>query len=337
MKFSIILCHFRTGMMTAYTISQILKHKGRHEVEIRICDNNPSDGSIKYLKPFKKNIKVIESPAGRLQSHGIGYGSLMYLSGEWIIAMESDSFPVKEGWLDYYEKLIKNGYESAGSILKLSGGTYLHPAGALYHKSRFVEASKFCFDTEYFYYPNMCMANGFACHLMIRKDVAEAVLENPDDYFELADGYKPYTRELAESKRQAYSPTVGAMHNGMGGNDESVLTYGLRDAKTEVPTILLEKRTKIIKRVGYEPGQFMYYFQVAKGVKIFEIPTEVHWLPGKENQQQEYTLTENGVKHLWGISAYHGVSLNDEDVAKVKQSIPEQLYNTLPEHQKIKL
>jgi hypothetical protein len=37
------------------------------------------------------------------------------------------------------------------------------------------------------------------------------------------------------------------------------------------------------------------------------------------------------------VSAYHGTDLQDGDVAKIKQSLPEELYNSLPEHQKIKI
>ena len=28
--------------------------------------------------------------------------------------MESDSFPVEENWLDYYEKLVEAGFDAAG-------------------------------------------------------------------------------------------------------------------------------------------------------------------------------------------------------------------------------
>jgi hypothetical protein len=105
--------------------------------------------------------------------------------------------------------------------------------------------------------------------------------------------------------------------------------------ESESPNVLLDYKKKIIFRIGAEPGQWFAWWQKAMGYSLYEIPTEVHWLPGKENQQQEYTLTENGVKHLWGISAYHGTDLADGDIAKIKQSLPEQLYNTLPEHQKI--
>ncbi len=57
-------------------------------------------------------------------------------------------------------------------------------------------------------------------------------------------------------------------------------------------------------RVMYEPGQWFAYWHVATGKKIKEVPTEIRWLPNRENQNQEFTLMENGFKHLWGITSY---------------------------------
>lgn len=338
MKFSIILCHYKTGKMTAYTIAQILKYKGDHEIEILVCDNNAGDGSIEYLKPFIMDVVIISYPNDKLQSHGIGYDVLFeHAHNEWVITLESDSFPVKEGWLNYYARLINGGFDGATSLLQLSGGQYGHPAGALYRRSAWVEAWKYChYQTNYYYFPNIAMKDSFASHLMVHNDIIKTFLASPEEYIELSSSYKPYSTHLAEKKMWHYQPVVGPMHNGMGRLQESVRTYGGRNPETEVPNVLLDDRAKIIYRVGYEPGQWFYYWMLAKGYKVFHIPTETKWMPGKEAQQQEYTLTENGVKHLWAISAYHDYTPESEkDTAKYKQSIPDQLYDTLPEHQKI--
>lgn len=338
MKFSIILCHYKTGKMTAYTVAQILKYKGNHDIEILICDNNAGDGSIKYLDPFKEHIRIVDYPKEKLQSHGIGYDVLFEdASNELVIALESDSYPTMNGWLDYYARLANDGYDAATSLLQLSGGQYGHPAGALYRRSVWLQAWKYCKSVEYLYFPNIAMKDGFASHLMVHTSLMGDFINKPYDYIELADGYKPYTPELARQKWGYYYPVVGPMHNGMGRLQESVRTYGGRNPETEVPNILLDNRAKMIYRVGYEPGQWFYYWMLANNYKVFHIPTETKWLPGKEAQQQEYTLTENGVKHLWGISAYHDHTPEAEkETALLKQSIPYQLYDTLPEHQKIK-
>jgi len=324
--------------MTAFTIAQILKHKGNHDVEILICDNNAGDGSVGYLEPFKDQIKIVDYPKDKLQSHGIGYDVLFELaSNEWVLCLESDSFPTAEGFLDYYTRIINQGYDGAVSVLKLSGGEFGHPAGGLYKRSVWIEAWSYCKEIEYFYFPNMGMKDTFACHLMVHRSIINQFLANPEDYVELADGYKPYNIKKAQEKCIYYSPTVGPMHNGMGRLQESLKTFGSRNPESEVPNVILDNRAKIIYRIGMEPGQHHYYWMLANGYNIYSVPTEIKWLEGKENQQQEYTLNEAGIKHCWGISAYHGNNLKDDDVAKIKQSLPEQLYETLPEHQKIKI
>jgi len=59
---------------------------------------------------------------------------------------------------------------------------------------------------------------------------------------------------------------------------------------------------------------------------------------GREGQQQEYTLNEAGVKHLWAISSYtERGSSNVEDIYEAKRKLPDELYSTLPENQKIKI
>ena len=99
----------------------------------------------------------------------------------------------------------------------------------------------------------------------------------------------------------------------------------------------MDNKKALINRVGYEPSQWISYWHLAMGKKTFAIPTEIKWLPNRGGQQQEYTLMENGFIHRWGISAYHdGGNEDTQDIAKVKTSLPDILYDTLPDHQKIK-
>lgn len=339
MRFSILLPHYKTGKMTAYTISQLLKYKGTHDIDIFVINNNSGDESEKYLEPFKDDIKYFEYPKDKLQSHGVAFDWIIpSIETEYFITIESDSFPTKEGWLDYYENLINEGFQSGGSVLKLSGGKYMHPCGAFYKKSVWEEAKKYCDEIQYAYFPNMALKEGFECHLMVHKDICGEFLKTPSDYIELGKGYKELSISEKVEKMLHYSPIVGPFHNGMGKTQESVKTYGNRNIESEVPNILLDNKQKLICRIGYEPGQFLSYYMLATEKKVFFIPTETKWLPNRENQQQEYTLMENGFKHIWGVSAYCDWSSEEiKDISIVKQSTPEQLYETLPDNQKIKI
>lgn len=336
MKATILIPHWRTLEMTSYTVAQFLKYKGNHEVEIIVIDNSFPDESIKGLEPFKDQITVLNNTSEKLSSHGIAYDMAMpIVKTEWVVTAESDSFPTQENWLDYFEDLINKGYDCVGSLLKLSGGTYTHPAGALFRKSIWEEAKAYCDIMPYGYFPNMAMHSGFPSHLMVHHSIINDFLAEPEDYVELADGYKPYSAAMAESKRLHYSSTVNPFHNGMGNRQEDVNTFGFRTIESEASTILLDGKMKLIKRIGAEPGQWFSWYHAAMGKRVFNVPVEIRWLQGKENQQQERTIMENGFTHLWGVSAYHRTDLQDGDVAKIKQSLPRELYNTLPEYQKI--
>lgn len=335
MRISILIPHYCTGKMTAYTVAQLLKYKGNHELDIIVIDNKP-DGSIKYLDPFLEHISIVEYPQDKLQSHGIAFDyTIPHITTSHFITLESDSFPTKEGWLDYYENLINEGYDAGGSLLDLSGGTYLHPCGGFFSKSVWEECKEDCDSIPYSYFPNMGRREGFDCHMMIHDSIYDLFLENPEDYIELADNYKPYSIFKATQKKEYYRPVTGPFHDGRGGRQESVNTYGDRTINSDSPFILLNSKSqKLIFRIGYEPGQKISYWMEATGKKIFYIPTEVVWIKGRENENQDYTVMENGLKHLWGISSYRDSEPTSDWITR-KQVAPLELYDTLPENQKI--
>jgi hypothetical protein len=331
--------------MTAFTIAQLIKYSGGHDLRIVVVDNKPSDGSHKYLEPLKEHFLYVPYPEEKLQSHGIAIsyaGELGYIETEYFLCLENDAYPTGK-FIEYYQRLINAGFDAAGSVLRLSGGEYLHPCAALYRTSMIIEAEIACRKMPFFYFPNMSVKDGFACHLMVNKETGfigngkliNSFIAEPDDWVELADGYRPYFPQLGERKCVEYMPTVCAFHNGMGGNEESIKTYGGRNPNSEVDAILAED-CKIVNRMGYEPGQWLHYWMLKTGKKIFEIPTEVKWMNGREGQQQEYSFTESNIRHIWGVSSYterpaEGV----EDIYAEKRNIPEQLYNSLPKHQRI--
>lgn len=337
MRISILLPHWKTGHMTAYTLAKLLEYKGKHEIQIFVINNNSGDGSEAYLKPFMDNIKYFEYPKDRLQSHGCAFDWVMpHVTTEYFMTIESDSFPTKDNWLDYYEYLIEQGNDCAGSILTLSGGSYMHPAGALYKRSVWQEAKNYCDKIEYSYFPNMSNRSGFDCHLMVHNSIVDDVIAAPEDYMELAKNYKGLTKEEILAKRDYYLPVVAPFHNGMGTKQEAFLTYAQRNIQSESPHTILDNRQKLINRMGAEPGQWLTYYMVATGKLMAVIPTEIKWMPNRGGQQQEYTLMENGFKHLWSVSAYfENENQEFQDIVVPKRKQVEELYNSLPNHYKI--
>lgn len=315
MRFTILAPHYSTGQMTAYAVSQLLKYKGKHDLDIVVIDNNPGDASIAHLYPLLEHITIIDYPKERLQSQGIAFDYVLPLiKTEYFITIESDSFPEKEGWLDYYEDLADAGYDAAGSLLKLSGGTYLHPCGAMYKTEVWREAMVFAQKIPYHYFPNMAMKESFACHLMVHVSIFKDFISAPHDYVELSKDYIPFSENKAIEKLNYYSFVCGVFHNGMGNSQESVKTYGQRTIESEAPTMYFDNKQKLIKRIGAEPGQFFSWWMAAFQKQMFAIPTETKWINDKEGQQQEYTLMENGFKHLWSGTAYlsmKGTASND--------------------------
>jgi len=307
MKISIIIPHYKTGKMTAYTISQIQKLKGKHDVDIIIVDNSNGEGT-EYIKP-ESNVIIVKYPTELMQSHGIAFDfALEHIPtiSEYFITLESDSFPTQENWLDYYEELIKEGYDMAGSRLRLSGGEYIHPAGAMYKKSNWKEAGSLIedYNRKFKYNPNSIQKPEFAYHGMESKGVQD-------------ENYKPIAH--------------GIFHQGMAFKDEYLSTYGQRTIHSEMDSIHIPSECAFnYQRVGYEPGQWFCYWHYAMGKKVKQIDTEIEWMPNRVNQQQEYTLTSNGVKHLWGVSAYHGASIEElSDVINRKNQVVEELYSTI--------
>lgn len=333
MKFSILIPHYRTPKITAYSVYQFLQNKGKHEVDIIVINNSYPDNSIDSLKVFGDKIKIVNHISDKISSHGVALDSVVpMIDTEYFITAESDSFPTNPEWLDYYERLINEGYDAAGSLLLLSGGYYLHPAGAMYRKSVWQQCKNYCDKIEYSYFPNMAKKEGFDCHLMVHNRILESFVGSPEKFIELAENYKPYSIEKAYERREYYSSVVCPFHNGMGNLQESVKTYGDRSIQKDTAASLMDGKEDFIYRIGYEPGQYFCYWMLAVGKKIFGIPTHTFWMPNRVNQQQERTINQCGFTHIWGGSAWKNCDKPDvQDIVKRKEFVENELWGSLPE------
>lgn len=341
MRWTILIPHYKTWKMTLYTMSKLLQHKGRHELNVVIIDNSVGHGSNEILQWCNQNatadfdISYLAYPVSLMQSHGLAFDYALnqgLVKTDYFITVESDSFPTKDNWLDFYEQLINDGYDMAGSKLRLSGGEYIHPAGAMYKKSNWEEAKEavLAMNKHYHYYPNLGMQhheiNGkkvsFPCHIMSREKLTD-----------FPDKHHSYENNSFDSQLESYHPIASSVfHNGQGFKQESYLTYGQRTIASEQESILIPSDPKpTYYRMGYEPGQWFSYWHYATNKKVYQIGTEIAWMPNRVNQQQEYTLMENGFKHLWGVTAYGGGEKNETtaDIYDRKKHLMEELYNSI--------
>lgn len=343
MRISIILPHYKTWKMSFYSIHQLLKYRGRHQLDIYVVDNNPGDNTAMLLKSFYGDkIRLYPYPTEKMQSHGIAYDWVIpHLRTEVFATIESDSFPTSTDWLDYIDLLVKDGYDSAGSCLELSGGQFVHTAGAFYKKSIWQKAKRYVDEVEYTYFPNIAMKDAFPCHLMVHKSVMQQFIEGAGNLIELAPEYLkdgpagvPY---YLGKKMAEYLPIGrGVFHNGIGNTDEAFATYHERNVITERDHISQDNKKPLIWRMGMEPGQWLCYWMLANKHNIFDISTKTVWMPNRENQQQEYTLSEAGFKHLWAVTAYSDAT-NPElmDIIEYKKAMMKELYNSIPANERI--
>lgn len=339
MKASILIPHWMEGRITAVSVYNFLKHKGSHDVEIIVINNSFPHQSIEYLSPFESEIRIIENTDKTISSHGVALDMGIKNSDRDIFfCAESDSFPSKDGFLDEYDRLIKAGVDTAGSLLQLSGGRFLHPCGTAYNRSSWQDAKDYFENIPYNYYPNFMMRDNFPVHAMIHHSLVDEVSENPMDWVELSSNYKDNPKQTMKEKLEYYREIgLGVFHNGTGGRQESLKTYGARTEETDAPFIKVRATSsKIIGRLGYEPGQAFHYHMANAGRKIRYLSTETKWIHGREGQQQEYTINELGFVHLWGVSSYHKANIKGyEDVISFKEKQVTDLYNSLPSHLKI--
>lgn len=337
MKIAILIPHWRSGKTTAFAVSQYLKYSEGHDVEVIVINNSYGDNSINYLWPIKGNWRVVDNMSDKTSSHGTAFDlAIPMLDSEWIFTAESDSFPVGP-FLDSYVDIINNGYDAAGSVLSLSGGTFMHPTGSIYKRKIWEDAKRYCDNIQYTYFPGIAMKDGVAAHLMVHESILNEFLAEPEDYVELSSSYKPYSPDLAIKRADNYRPVVGPFHNGCGKNNETKWSYGLRTIESDAENILLDNRLKMVTRFGMEPGQWLSYYMRAAGYKTYHIPIETKWMPGREREQQEYTLSASGIKHIWAGSSF--LSMKDtamHDVYEFKKNQIDELYNSLPDNQKIK-
>lgn len=104
-KTTICVVNYKTELLTKLCLRSIRKHSADKNYEVIVVDNDSGDQSLEYLRSLKW-IKLFERPEqvkqGGSWAHGTGLDiGLENATGEYFLAMHSDTLVRKDGWLDF--------------------------------------------------------------------------------------------------------------------------------------------------------------------------------------------------------------------------------------------
>lgn len=318
-KISILLPHFRAVKWLAIAVHALKRYEPDVPWELVVCNNSPGHPSIKILTETElgDGVKIVDGQAD-FPSHGKGlffaYQAADPLS-DWIMTMESDSLPIRDNWSHEFIK-ASSRYDLIGPEMKMGGGTYIHPCGAIVRRSVLEEHAawrkrysdwKFCPGAA----PSLGLhESGY--HVVAHKDW----LDGKDLPADVAANIK------------LWEPDVGPWQSMIEWDDDSFSNYWTRDGVTHWEP---RKGMNWHLRIGLEPGCHLSWWAQAHGVKCLKAPTHVEWMKGKENAQASYSDVFSGFRHVWaGTSAFCNGIPADTKAHKMAQM--ESYFSELPAH-----
>jgi len=119
-KTSICVVNYKTEQLTKICLNSIRENTNPDEYELIVVDNNSADSSLDYLRSLDW-IKLIERkndvPKGGSPAQGTALDiALKNASGEFFLAMHSDTFVRRPDWLSFLRKKInEDNYVCAGT------------------------------------------------------------------------------------------------------------------------------------------------------------------------------------------------------------------------------
>lgn len=289
-KISVLISHWKNWKWLPIAISN-LKQYGFSGIpfEILVADNSPGHPSIKSLTetPLGEGVKIIQGDP-ELPSHGQGY-SLCYeqSEGSHIFTVETDSFPTRHGWFEPYIKASVDA-DYIGPHMSLAGGVFIHPCGALVDR-KVVEAAKKwqASHEDWWFCPAMGISlglSGRAYHVVAHKEFLDGRAINDQ-----------HRKEMMVWRRAGPWQEMRAF------SGDTFENYMHRtSAKLEPEPFVLAH-----KKIGYEPGQWLYYFAKESGFRCLSADHSIEWIPGFTNRQAAQSTVFGGFTHVWcGTSAF---------------------------------
>lgn len=323
-KVSILIPSYKSFRWIAVCINQFKKFGLPVESEIIVCDNSPGHPSIKALTETSlgEGIKIVYGNPD-FPSHGQGYQKAYESAdGDYIFTAESDSFPTRMGWFDEYVKASAS-FDYIGPEMPMGGGTYIHPAGALTHRGVIHAAEEWQANhKDWAFVPG-----------------AGAKLKTSDRAYHVVV-YKPWLEDLglvdAELRKEINLwGNVGVWQEMRCFDEDTFENYMHRKGITNWEPV---PNKFSYNKIGFEPGQWLSYFAQSHGFKCLKAPTYIHWMPGREGCQAEYSTVFGGFMHVWGGTVCH-VSKKDmsHEVVASKKSKCDRYFHELNKDDRAKI
>lgn len=314
MKITILIPHFCTWNWTAVCVNAFRRFPISADQQITVINNSPEHPSIKVLTETElgKGVRILAGYP-ELYSHGMGYDvGATDAQTEWLFTAETDSFPTRKDWFAPYEA-ASNEYKLIGPEIPQGAGRYIHPAGALTHRSILDKAAEWREkNKEWVFAPGAAIEAGLS-------DKAYHVVAKEEWLL---------TRPLSEAVRKQIEiwKSAKAWQEMRAFEEDDFATYMHR---TMVRNFAPTTQNSFCK-IGYEAGQWLAYFAEAHGFPVLRAPVKLEWMNGFEGQQAARSVVYDGFTHIWCGT----VSSLDNDinpyVRAYKLEQADEHYNALP-------
>ncbi len=117
-KATICIVNYKTEELTRLCLRSIRRFTRDYPYEVVVVDNDSGDGSLEYLRSLKW-IRLIERPGQVVKAGSWAHGTALDLgldaaNTEFFVAMHSDTFIHRAGWLPFLVNLAKPDVACAG-------------------------------------------------------------------------------------------------------------------------------------------------------------------------------------------------------------------------------
>jgi hypothetical protein len=315
-RLSILIPHYKSWKLLAICVHAFKRYEFPLPYEIIVCDNSPGHPSIKALTNTElgDGVKVVQGNPD-LPSHAHGL-ELAYAAstGDAIFTTETDCFPTQDSWGNAFIK-ASSEYDYIAPYMELAGGIFGHPAGALVKRHVVESAQKWIDDhKDWVFVPSSATRLGTS-----DKGYHVVCLES---WLNGQYGSEEILKQVSIWKKS------GPWQNMLSFDDDSFDSYWRRDGiKSWEPA---EDRVWY-NRIGYEPGQWLWYYVQHHNIPRLKAPFEITWMPGRENRQAASSVILGGMTHLWAGTSATVVDGLEDEVKRFKREQVEHYFSQLPE------